>query len=45
MRVVLWIVILTIGAGATFPASARLQPDIVCLDPDIEFLVACDDDE
>jgi hypothetical protein len=26
-------------------AQARLQPDVVCIDPDMEFPVACDDDE
>lgn len=26
-------------------ARASLQPDIVCIDPDMEFPVACDDDD
>jgi len=30
---------------ASVPAAARLQPDIVCLDPDIEFPVACDEED
>jgi hypothetical protein len=27
------------------PTVARIQPDIVCMDPDMEFPVACDDEE
>jgi hypothetical protein len=34
-----------IAALAAFPAVARIQPDIVCVDPDMEFPVACDDEE
>jgi hypothetical protein len=34
-----------IAALAAVPAVARVQPDIVCVDPDMEFPVACDDDE
>jgi len=26
-------------------ARASIQPDIICLDPDIEFPVACDDED
>jgi hypothetical protein len=26
-------------------AQARIQPEIVCWEPDIEFPVACDDDD
>jgi len=39
--------LLALIAAAAFstPSGARLQPEIVCLDPDMEFPVACDDEE
>jgi hypothetical protein len=34
------------AASATpLPAHARIQPDIVCWEPDIEIPVACDSDD
>ncbi len=47
MRLALLAVILaTILATAAAPPSlARIQPDVVCVDPDIEFPVACDDED
>ncbi|HEY7669455.1 MAG TPA: hypothetical protein VH852_02355 [Hyphomicrobium sp.] len=32
-------------AFAMTPAGARLQPDIICVEPDAEFPVACDEDD
>jgi hypothetical protein len=37
-------VLLALGASLT-QARARLQPEIVCWEPDIEFPVACDEDD
>jgi hypothetical protein len=34
--------LMTLAAGQ---ARASLQPDIICVDPDMEFPVACDDDD
>ena len=35
-----------IAATATpLPALASIQPEIVCFDPDMEFPVACDEDD
>jgi hypothetical protein len=31
--------------AALAQAEARIQPEIVCWEPDIEFPVACDDDD
>jgi hypothetical protein len=46
MRPVLLLAAASIALAATLTqARARLQPDIVCVDPDIEFPVACDDDD
>ena len=41
-------VLLAIFAAATLaspPTFARIQPEIVCVDPDMEFPVACDSDD
>ena len=41
-------VLLAIFAAATLgapPAFARIQPEIVCVDPDMEFPVACDSED
>lgn len=43
MRRVLFV--LAAAAALATPSAASLQPEIVCLDPDMEFLVACDDGE
>jgi hypothetical protein len=35
-----------LGMATAAPSTMqRIQPDIVCLDPDMEFPVACDDGE
>ncbi|MCZ7595539.1 MAG: hypothetical protein M5U16_12050 [Hyphomicrobium sp.] len=44
MRIVMLLAVITAAAAAS-PTVARIQPDIVCLDPDMEFPVACDDEE
>jgi hypothetical protein len=44
MRIALLLTIIA-AATASAPAFARLQPDIVCVDPDIEFPVACDEED
>jgi hypothetical protein len=33
------------ATAAPLPASARIQPEIVCWESDLEFPIACDDDE
>ncbi len=41
-------VLLAIFAAATLaspPTFARIQPEIVCVDPDMEFPVACDSED
>ncbi|WP_290999405.1 hypothetical protein [Hyphomicrobium sp.] len=44
MRIVMLLAVIAAAAAAS-PTVARIQPDIVCLDPDMEFPVACDDEE
>lgn len=46
MRPILLLVaiLVALAAGIT-QAGARLQPDIICVDPDMEFPVACDEDD
>ncbi|HWK33457.1 MAG TPA: hypothetical protein VNR51_07235 [Hyphomicrobium sp.] len=39
------LLVLVAAAALSTPSAARLQPEIICLDPDMEFPVACDDDE
>jgi hypothetical protein len=39
------LVLTALLAVAATQARASLQPDIVCIDPDIEFPVACDDED
>ena len=41
----LLVAILLVLSGFVSQAFARLQPPIVCVDPDMEFPVACDDDD
>lgn len=44
MRLALLLAAIAVTTAST-PTVARVQPEIVCLDPDMEFLVACDSDE
>jgi hypothetical protein len=39
------LVLAALLAVASTPARASLQPDIVCIDPDMEFPVACDEED
>lgn len=47
MRLALLVLLtLVFASGMLTPrAQARLQPEIVCVDTDIEFPVACDEDD
>ncbi len=45
MRYALLLAAVTAACAASSPTVARIQPDIVCLDPDMEFPVACDDSD
>jgi hypothetical protein len=44
MRPLLVLLAVLIAVGAT-QARASLQPALICIDPDMEFPVACDDDD
>ncbi|HEX9881761.1 MAG TPA: hypothetical protein VGA65_04555 [Hyphomicrobium sp.] len=43
--VLLFVAALIALASVMTQARARLQPDITCIDPDMEFPVACDEDD
>jgi hypothetical protein len=45
MRFVLLLLAIMAATAAALPANARIQPDIVCWESDMEFPVACDDDD
>jgi hypothetical protein len=45
MRCFLLLLAMMAATAAPLPASARIQPDIVCWESDLEFPIACDDDE
>ena len=42
LAIILATILATAGAA---PSLARVQPDIICVDPDMEFPVACDDED
>ena len=44
MREALLLLAVMAATATPLPALARIQPDIVCLDTDMEFPVACDED-
>ncbi len=44
LLVLLAVLIAVVASPGRYAAHASLQPDIVCIDPDMEFPVACDDD-
>jgi hypothetical protein len=45
MRIAL-LLLAVMGATATpLPALARIQPDVVCWETDLEFPIACDEDD
>lgn len=40
------LIVLLLATGASSaPANARLQPDLICFEPDIEWPLPCDDDD
>jgi hypothetical protein len=45
MRIALLLLAVMAASATPMPASARIQPDIVCWDSDMEFPVACDLDD
>jgi hypothetical protein len=45
MRCFLLLLALMAAITAPPPANARIQPDIVCWESDMEFPIACDDDD
>jgi hypothetical protein len=45
MRLALLLLATLAVIAATLPASARIQPELVCWESDMEFPVACDDDD
>jgi hypothetical protein len=45
MRLVLLLLAVTAATAIPLPASARIQPDVVCWETDMEFPVACDEDD
>lgn len=45
MRFLLLLLAVMAATAALLPANARIQPDIVCWESDIEFPVACDDED
>jgi hypothetical protein len=45
MRLALLLLAAIAALSSPLPASARVQPDIVCWETDIEFPVACDEDD
>ncbi len=45
MRFLLLLLALVAATAVPMPANARIQPDIVCWESDIEFPVACDPDD
>jgi hypothetical protein len=45
MRLALLLLATLAVIAATLPASASIQPELVCWESDMEFPVACDDDD
>jgi hypothetical protein len=45
MRLVLLLLAVMAATAAPLPASARIQPDVVCWETDMEFPVACESDD
>ena len=44
MRVALLMLAVMAATATPLPALARIQPEIVCVETDMEFPVACDED-
>jgi hypothetical protein len=45
MRLVLLLLAVMAATAVALPASARIQPDVVCWETDMEFPVACESDD
>ena len=45
MRFLLLLLAFMAATAAPLPANARIQPEIVCWESDLEFPIACDDDD
>ena len=45
MREALLLLAVMAATATPLPALARIQPEIVCVDTDMEFPVACDEDD
>jgi hypothetical protein len=45
MREALLLLAVMAATATPLPAFARIQPEIVCVDTDMEFPVACDEDD
>jgi hypothetical protein len=45
MRLALLLLAVIAASATPRPANARIQPDIVCWETDMEFPVACDPDD
>lgn len=45
MRFFLLLLTVMAATAAPLPATARIQPPFVCWEPDMEFPVACDEDD
>ena len=45
MRLVLLLLAVLAASAIPLPANARIQPDVVCWETDMEFPVACDPDD
>ena len=45
MRGALLLLAVMVATATPLPAFASIQPEIVCFDPDMEFPVACDEDD
>ena len=44
MRKTLLLLAIMAALATSLPAFARIQPEIVCIDSEMEFPVACDED-
>jgi hypothetical protein len=45
MRLALLLLAVMAATSVPMPASARIQPEVVCWESDMEFPVACDDED
>ena len=45
MRLVLLLLAVMAASTVPLPASARIQPDVICWETDMEFPVACDPED